>query len=402
MADDEANKSIISDGIDTSPLDDDERAEAIARIKTLHPLKKLPLNRVFPWAAWVLKFCVKQKDVQQSGGAKHADYTGLINAGKDLGVSIHEPLLSHDDAADPLDDPSQDPYLSLGFGMVAYFTMLRSLIYMFTVFTLLSIPIISTYSSYEGLKDGNNYAKTKFSLGNLGFTEHLCKHIFVGIDDGKYEFNCRAGNVSKLSWSGILPQTDDTKVFSEYMGYCNDPSKIEAVHKCSGALRQAGIKNYIDTKCKGKPGCESEITVQDMMFAQTDPEAQGVDPVCWNEDSIIYLQYECQQEDEVLNVKKQQGLLTSCIGIFICGIYLSIMYYLNKTALLDFKQWDVDTVTAGDFTIEYKVPLEVWERFEDNHEDKTRAEGTDFEQYLNEEFERIVSEQKCPIHSDES
>jgi len=100
-------------------------------------------------------------------------------------VQVDEPLLNAEDV-DPIDDLSQDPYLSLGFGMVAYFSMLRALIACFVFFSLLAVPMIQTYASYSGLESGNNFAKTKFSLGNFGFTEHLCKHIFIGIDDGKY------------------------------------------------------------------------------------------------------------------------------------------------------------------------------------------------------------------------
>jgi len=65
--------------------------------------------------------------------------------------------------------------------MVAYYTMLRTLIYMFAFFTMLMIPVISTYSSYSGLKSGSNYSKAQFSLGNMGFTEHICKHQFLNI-----------------------------------------------------------------------------------------------------------------------------------------------------------------------------------------------------------------------------
>jgi len=75
----------------------------------------------------------------------------------------------------------------------------------------------------------------------------------------------------------------------------------------------------------------------------------------------------------------------------ISGTFLSTLYFLNKVAIIDFKQWDVDTVTAGDFTVTYAIPDVVWYNFEFLHEDKTRAEGSDFEDYLTDEFEKIVS-----------
>jgi len=55
-------------------------------------------------------------------------------------------------------------------------------------------------------------------------------------------------------------------------------------------------------------------------------------------------------------------------------------------------------VTASDFTVEYQIPKVVWKKFEDNHTDHTRAEGTDFEEYLRNEFERIVSAQPSVLY----
>lgn len=76
------------------------------------------------------------------------------------------------------------------------------------------------------------------------------------------------------------------------------------------------------------------------------------------------------------------------------------MYYLSSVASIDFKAWDVGTVTASDFTVEYQIPKVVWKKFEDNHTDHTRAEGTDFEDYLKREFENIISQQPSVLHPD--
>jgi hypothetical protein len=70
-------------------------------------------------------------------------------------------------------------------------------------------------------------------------------------------------------------------------------------------------------------------------------------------------------------------------------------------AAIEFKQWDVGTVTASDFTVEYQIPKVVWKKFEDQHTDKTRAEGTDFEEYLRGEFERIVSAQPSVLYPEQ-
>ena len=76
------------------------------------------------------------------------------------------------------------------------------------------------------------------------------------------------------------------------------------------------------------------------------------------------------------------------------------MYYLGSVASIDFKAWDVGTVTASDFTVEYQIPKKVWKKFEDNHTDHTRAEGCDFEDYLKREFENIVSQEPSVLFRD--
>ena len=98
-------------------------------------------------------------------------------------------------------------------------------------------------------------------------------------------------------------------------------------------------------------------------------KASGVAPeVCWHHKSIIYLQYSCTQPlqgvdnagDKNLNVKREQGLFVACIGILISLLYLTCCYYLSTVASIEFKQWDVGTVTASDFTVEYQIPKVVW------------------------------------------
>jgi hypothetical protein len=43
-------------------------------------------------------------------------------------------------------EEQENPYLSLGFGMNAYFQMLRSFIALFIVITIIAIPILVIYS----------------------------------------------------------------------------------------------------------------------------------------------------------------------------------------------------------------------------------------------------------------
>ena len=77
----------------------------------------------------------------------------------------------------------EDPYLSFGFGFVAYFSLLRTMIVMFFLFSLLSIYPLWAYTSNDGMVDAGNYSRARFSIGNLGFQEALCQRTFLDLDE---------------------------------------------------------------------------------------------------------------------------------------------------------------------------------------------------------------------------
>jgi len=39
---------------------------------------------------------------------------------------------------------------------------------------------------------------------------------------------------------------------------------------------------------------------------------------------------------------------------------LLVIFYMRKTSGLDFMEWDINTLTASDYTVEYVVTEEMW------------------------------------------
>ncbi len=83
-------------------------------------------------------------------------------------------------------------FLSLGYGVLAYFETLSTLVQIFFVMTLLNIPIMMIYSSYES-KIGVSSLK-KFTLGNLGQSQSICIIAKVGINRALVE--CSTGVIT--------------------------------------------------------------------------------------------------------------------------------------------------------------------------------------------------------------
>lgn len=73
---------------------------------------------------------------------------------------------------------------------------------------------------------------------------------------------------------------------------------------------------------------------------------------CTDDNALFYLQYFCIEDKEDITVKRQEALVIICLGIFISLIFLCAIYYLFETSKLEYKSWDVSTVTAADFTVE--------------------------------------------------
>lgn len=77
-----------------------------------------------------------------------------------------------------------------------------------------------------------------------------------------------------------------------------------------------------------------------------------------------------------------------------CSIFLLATYYLSTTSYIDYKLWDVFTVTAADFTVEFPISKRLWEKFIDLPESNLGdSKAVSFEAYLKKEFEKLISEQ---------
>jgi len=81
------------------------------------------------------------------------------------------------------EDPNEtsgDPYLIAGYGVNAFFSLMRSLMYLMIVISVFMLPVLHFYhdGDNEGIKNYSEGWKTKinsFSLGNLGGASTFCQ-----------------------------------------------------------------------------------------------------------------------------------------------------------------------------------------------------------------------------------
>lgn len=74
-------------------------------------------------------------------------------------------------------------------------------------------------------------------------------------------------------------------------------------------------------------------------------------------------------------------------------LFLILIFYLYTTSKLDYKLWDVNTVTAADFTAEYIITEQAWNTFKSMPEARSHPNIMNaFQSYLKREFEHIVQD----------
>ena len=98
------------------------------------------------------------------------------------------------------------------------------------------------------------------------------------------------------------------------------------------------------------------------------------------------MQYYCEQTPDAVSEKRRVGLIIACLAIFSCYLFMLTTIYLKNTAYLDYKLWDIHTVTPADFTIVLEITQTMWNTYKDMH-------------VLDEELDRNKSHKEHEAHS---
>lgn len=264
--------------------------------------------------------------------------------------------------------------------------MIKIMFFMFLTFSILSVPMIVLYAKEDGLAGLNNYAKAQFSLGNFGFAKDVCYSMYLKLDFDT-TLSCPDGTISELSNSGFIPSTYDRK------DYCGSNLEEPLVKGCNGHFLEDKFKTDFKNWCVGSEKCTTPFKFGDYI----NPQAPANE--CNDEKALVYVQYFCKQPDTLR--KKQEAVGIVCLGFFICCLYMLSLYYQKQASRLEYKMWDVNTVTAADFTTEAIISERMWEAFLERPEVQSSSEPKIklFEQHLRDKVEEMVQQEQGVLTS---
>lgn len=91
--------------------------------------------------------------------------------------------------------------------------------------------------------------------------------------------------------------------------------------------------------------------------------------------------------------RRINGLFISCLAVFIYFFMVIYCDYIRCKQETLYVDWDVKTVTAGDYTVEFIVTIEHYQRFLQKFYDPKNpiSENNQFKLYVKDEFERRLN-----------
>jgi hypothetical protein len=273
--------------------------------------------------------------------------------------------------------------------MIAYRDLLSTFIILFSVLSLIMAPAVyfyayGNYHGYGAFEIGNE----RYSLGNMGYSHVECTQVPGALPS--FPLNCNVGKINQINAIGVNPANTRQK------DMCSISSGNEV---CSEGMISS-FKDLISSECLGKANCTIDVTESIYpAYPPADVPADEVEPdqyeQCRADGATLFVQYVCVQDEETINQKKYQGSIIACLGVFLCLIFMITVYFLKKNSKIKNLEWDVSTITAGDYTVEYKISQKVFQRFLTTHyevHDKNNGVsiGESLKKFLKKEFEALL------------
>ena len=85
--------------------------------------------------------------------------------------------------------------------------------------------------------------------------------------------------------------------------------------------------------------------------------------LCHHDSATMFVQAACLFDENQMMKRKKQSLLLGCLGVFIALFVINYNDYLRKMTEYGFLLWDIKTVTASDYTVEFDIQPEFYEDY---------------------------------------
>jgi hypothetical protein len=173
---------------------------------------------------------------------------------------------------------------------------------------------------------------------------------------GKLVLQCPYGNMTEIvpNGLGLNPQASKTR------DACLMNETLYHNHQCDPVLNHVALQKAFNTDCANKSSCVIEVFnktydsryINDRTLSKVDAKT---DSQCRNTRAQIFIQYKCEISDIEKGSKYDKLSFVTISVLFACFIFAMMVHYLTETSRMDELKYDVNTITAADFTIEMEI-----------------------------------------------
>lgn len=105
--------------------------------------------------------------------------------------------------------------------------------------------------------------------------------------------------------------------------------------------------------------------------------------------AYFFMQAPCLVQSKFGSTRQIEGLVVGCIAVFIYLFTLIYFDYIRCVQQNLFIDWDVKTITAGDYTVEFDIPAKVYTKFLESYLQPSNpiSEINQFKLYIKHEME---------------
>jgi hypothetical protein len=82
--------------------------------------------------------------------------------------------------------------------------------------------------------------------------------------------------------------------------------------------------------------------------------------------SSFFIQYNCGVGESNIHKKYEDVALVSAVFMFIALLFIVLIHFMLKTSKLEEQRFDMNTITAGDYTVELDITREMYQYFLDS------------------------------------
>lgn len=238
------------------------------------------------------------------------------------------------------------------------------------------------YTAIDANDKGAGYGR--ISLGNLGYSSTQCQ--MVPVDLGKIAMFCPYGNIQDITYLGVNPGSMKER------GVCKDTSENK---ECFQQVNPA-FKDKLLGQMQNKNEANYDYLSEDLFTDYNGLKAAG--STCVDKSAYLYVQYSCAIPADSLQERHKDLSILACIAIFAASLYLIVLYFVKRNSKMNQLDWDIQTITPGDYTLQYEITEEGYHWFLNNvyypgaYEERGISIGTCLKDYMKEKLERMLTD----------